>query len=61
MTNRAIAKLRGVWAARPAVRQVGELMIGTLIGQVILVVSAPILTRHNTPASYDLLRFHITT
>jgi hypothetical protein len=60
MTNRAIAKLRDILAARPAARQVGELMLGTLIGQAILVVSAPILTRLYTPTSYDLLRFHIT-
>jgi hypothetical protein len=60
MTNRAIAKLRDILAARPTARQVGELMLGTLIGQAILVVSAPILTRLYTPASYDLLRFHIT-
>jgi O-antigen/teichoic acid export membrane protein len=55
MTNRAIAKLRDILAARPAARQVGELMLGTLIGQAILVVSAPILTRLYTPADYGVL------
>jgi O-antigen/teichoic acid export membrane protein len=55
MTNRAIAKLRGILLARPAVRHVGELMLGTLIGQAILVVSAPILTRLYTPADYGVL------
>jgi len=55
MTNRAIAKLQEISVARPAVRQVGELMLGTLIGQAILVVSAPILTSLYTPADYGVL------
>ncbi|MCS7064766.1 MAG: oligosaccharide flippase family protein [Fimbriimonadales bacterium] len=45
----------GFLAARPAIQQAGGLMMGALAGQVILLVSAPILTRLYSPADYGIL------
>ena len=49
-----MTKLRGLLRNRPAVRSVGELLLGSLIAHGISVVSMPILTRLYTPESYGI-------
>jgi len=53
--NGIAQKVWEFFLARPVARQVGGLMAGTLIGQLILMLSAPLLTRLYTPADYGVL------
>jgi O-antigen/teichoic acid export membrane protein len=48
-------KIRNFFSNSPAVRSTGELLLGNLIAQIILVVSAPILTRLYAPEEYGVL------
>lgn len=41
--------------SRPAFRHISELMLGTLVGQAILILAAPLLTRLYTPSDYGVL------
>jgi O-antigen/teichoic acid export membrane protein len=48
-------KIWNFFSNSPAVRSTGELLLGNLIAQIILVVSAPILTRLYAPEEYGVL------
>jgi O-antigen/teichoic acid export membrane protein len=48
-------KIRNFFSNSPAVRSTGELLLGNLVAQIILVVSAPILTRLYAPEEYGVL------
>lgn len=50
-----IQRVQRLLNARPAVRHISELMLGTLVGQAILILAAPLLTRLYTPSDYGVL------
>ncbi len=50
-----IQRVQRLLNARPAVRHISELMLGTLAGQAILILAAPLLTRLYTPSDYGVL------